>query len=84
MANQMYDWVVNKDKYNRAVKAVTDAGEEATEEAVKAMYISMAGLIIGDESTIESGVVTDEDGEIVEEDGKPIKSKKMGRMGKRK
>lgn len=42
------DWVVNTTKYDRAVLEVTRSGKEVTEEAVKAVYVRLAGLLLED------------------------------------
>lgn len=39
-------------KYHRAVRQLKAEGKEATEEAVKALYIKYAGLVIGDAESV--------------------------------
>jgi hypothetical protein len=40
------NWVVNALKYDRALKEVKDSGKDVTDEAVKAVYVRMAGLLL--------------------------------------
>jgi hypothetical protein len=42
----MYPWVSNPAKYNRALAALKADGKEATEEAVKALYVRYGGLVL--------------------------------------
>lgn len=45
------EWVINTTKYDRALKEVTDKVKaegkgDVTEEAVKAVYVRLAGLLV--------------------------------------
>jgi len=40
------EWAVNYLKYDRALKEVKDSGAKVTEEAVKEVYVRLAGLLL--------------------------------------
>lgn len=44
------DWCVNPIKYDRAVRELTLANKEVTDEAVKEIYVRMGGLLLEDAS----------------------------------
>lgn len=48
-----YEFAVNKLKLTRAIKVIKDAGQEVTEDAVRAKYISFGGLVREKDETEE-------------------------------
>lgn len=52
-----YSWVVNRTKLDRAVRELTDAKKPITEEAVKAGYVALAGLLLEDATPAVQEVV---------------------------
>jgi len=41
----MYSWVVNEAKFHRAEGELKKLGKEVTEEALKEVYVRLAGLV---------------------------------------
>lgn len=65
----MYDWAVNEKKLERALLTLKTEGKEATEEAIRALYVKYGGLVN------EGPSVEDLSAPEVEED-KPKRKKK--------
>jgi hypothetical protein len=64
-----YAWAQNRLKLERALG---ELGPEASEEAIKARYVEMAGKVLNDDGTVLSEVKVQE---IVEETPKKTKKK---------
>lgn len=65
----IYPWAQNRHKLERAIG---ELGTDATEEAIKARYIEMAGFVLSEEGAPAIETVD----EVVKEKPKKTKSKK--------
>lgn len=77
-----YAWVSNEAKAFRAVIELKKLGKEATEEAIKELYLKYGGLVVGDPSTqrgVEEGEVTFSVMTVEEKEEVIAKSEKKGK-----